>query len=149
MHTPASNALSLPFAIESSWCVGKFEKLKVYVDQAPVTTKDFNVGMGQALLALSERNPEKFSSKIEEIRVSIARNLSVSNTASLQDCHDAMIRCHILAEVEAITQMSEPKSSNKAKFLSSLDQRLDILGPFLADKQYVLGLRRAAMQLSM
>ena len=148
-HTPSTQTLSLPFAIESSWAVGKLDKLKAYTSHAVASTTNFNIGVGQALVALSEREPGRFLSLIEDLRISIARNLSIANTASLQDCHDAMLKFHVLAEVEAISGLNESTVFDKPKFISSLDQRLDVLGPFLADKQYILGLRRAAMQISL
>ena len=108
----------------------------------------FNVGIGRALLALSEDNMEHFSSILEELRRSTARGLSSTNTASLQGCHDYMLKFHVLTELEIMSGVQNVGHVEKATLIKSMDQRLGIIGHFLSDKQYLLGLRRAAMQLS-
>ena len=108
---------------------------------------EFNVGIGRALLALSEENRSQFSSVLDQLRLNTVRGLSTTNTTSLQGCHDSLLKFHALAELEMIGGAEEMHISQKSSFLSLLDQRLDVLGPFVSDKQYLLGLRRAAMQL--
>ena len=108
---------------------------------------EFNVGVGRALLALSEENMSQFSSVLDQLRLSTVRGLSTTNTTSLQGCHDSLLKFHALAEIEMIGGAEEMHISKKSSLLSSMDQRLDVLGPFVSDKQYLLGLRRAAMQL--
>ena len=109
---------------------------------------EFNVGIGRALLALSEDNISQFSFILDQLRRNIARGLSATNTTSLQGCHDFLLKFHALAEIEMIGGHEDMDKNMKASLVSSMDQRLDMLGPFLSDKQYLLGLRRAAMQLS-
>lgn len=58
-----------------------------------------------------------------------------------------MLKFHAITEVEAISS-APVEATEKSSLLSSLDRRLDLLGAFVSDKQYLLGLRRAAMQLS-
>lgn len=149
--TPASRFLSLPYAVEASWVSGKWDKLKGYVSQYPAKDTNFNVGIGQALLALGNKQLETFCSVLERLRTLTARSLSPTNTASLQECHELMLRFHVLAEIEAISGASGIESmdqSDKSALIRSLDQRLDVLGPFFSEKQYILGLRRATMHLS-
>ena len=108
---------------------------------------DFNIGIGRALLALSEENRSRFSSALDQLRLNTVRGLSTTNITSLQGCHDSLLKFHALAELEMIGGAEEMHISKKSSLLSLLDQRLDVLGPFVSDKQYLLGLRRAAMQL--
>ncbi|KAL9130247.1 MAG: hypothetical protein Q9217_001540 [Psora testacea] len=147
-HSAPSHALSLPFATEASWVTGKWEKLRSYVDQSPLWMRDFNVGIGRALLALSDRQVDKFAAILGNLRSFEVRSLSTTNTASLQECHESMLKFHVLAELEAISGAPDAGNVDKQNLTKSLNQRLDVLGPFLSDKQYILGLRRAAMQLS-
>jgi len=44
--------------------------------------------------------------------------------------------------------MDPTKPSDRDVILENLDRRLDIIGAYTSDKQYLLGLRRAAMSLS-
>ncbi len=141
----ASTTLSLPFAAEASWVTGKWSKLREYLSPSrEALGGDFNVRMGGALLALAQGELHKFSEALKNLRHTTARSLSTTNTASLQACHEAMLRFHAITEVEAISSARAEKSS----LLSSLEKRLDILGAFVSEKQYLLGLRRATMQLS-
>ena len=144
----ATIALSLPFAVEASWVTGKWDKLKGYLSvSTEASDGDFNVGIGRALLALAEDNTGQFSSVLEQLRRNTIRGLSATNTASLQGCHDSLLKLHALAEIEIISGAREMDKSKKSSLMSSMDHRLDVLGPFVSDKQYLLGLRRAAMQL--
>lgn len=147
-HTKASEALSLPFAAEASWVTGKWARLRKYVMECAEPLRgDFNAGVGRALLSLlSDEDTFQFSRILDELRKHTVSGLSATNTTSLQECHESMLQFHVLTEIEAISVAnSQPE---KAKLLTSLEQRLDVLGPYLSDKQYILGLRRAAMQLS-
>lgn len=107
----------------------------------------FNIGIGKALLALSNSDFDRFNIVMDQLRRLNARSLSATNTMSLQMCHSVMLRFHAITEVEAISGVL-PVEYEKPALLSSLSKRLDVLGAFLSDKQYLLGLRRATMQLS-
>lgn len=149
LPSQASSALSLPFAAEASWVTGKWSKLRQYLSPTvEAFNEDFNVRIGGALLALSEGEVNKFSASLNQLRQITARGLSTTNTASLQACHEAMLRFHAITEVEAISGVNAADDNEKSSLLSSLNKRLDILGAFVSDKQYLLGLRRATMQLS-
>lgn len=144
----ASSTLSLPFAVEASWVTGKWAKLRQYLTPVPEPLGgDFSIGIGQALLALSDANLDRFNDILDQLRRLNARSLSATNTMSLQICHSAMLRFHAITEVEAISGVLADEYE-KPTLLSSLNKRLDLLGAFLSDKQYLLGLRRATMQLS-
>ena len=108
---------------------------------------DFNIGIGKALLALSDADFGGFNVVMSQLRHINARSLSATNTTSLQICHSTMLRFHAITEVEAISGVLSDELE-KTALLSSFDKRLDVLGTFLSDKQYLLGLRRATMQLS-
>ena len=59
-----------------------------------------------------------------------------------------MLKFHVLTEMEMISGIGKMDQASKSRLSKSLNIRLDALGPFLSDKQYILGLRRAAMQVS-
>ncbi len=144
----ASSALSLPFAVEASWVTGKWAKLRQYLEPIPDTFGlDFNIGIGKALLALSDADFDGFNVLLDQLRRVNAKSLSATNTMSLQICHSAILRFHAITEVEAISGVLTDECE-KSALLSSLNKRLDMLGAYLSDKQYLLGLRRATMQLS-
>ncbi|CAG8239237.1 unnamed protein product [Penicillium salamii] len=137
----------LPFAVESSWIMSRWDKLEGYLDLcAKQGTEEFNVGIGSALDALRRKQIGAFTDKINELRLSVARSLTTNSAASLQSCHDDMLRLHALSEVESIAKAES--ASSHPSLLSTLDRRLDVLGGYLTDKQYLLGLRRATMELS-
>lgn len=145
----ASSSLSLPFACEASWVTGKWNKLDEYVAHAPETMKgNFNIGVGRALLALARNDKDAFGQVLDEIRQRTVKSLSATNTTSLQACHDILLKLHALTEVETIGGVGKQSSLDKPALVATLDRRLDLLGAFSSHKQYLLGLRRAAMQLS-
>jgi serine/threonine-protein kinase ATR len=111
-------------------------------------SEDYNVRIGHALLALHGKDPNLFQSTICSIREQIARSLSTATTASLATCHDNMLKLHVLTELEMIAGTDNGGVVDRSKVLESLNRRLEVIGAYLDDKQYLLGIRRAAMQLS-
>jgi len=109
---------------------------------------DFNVGIGRALLALRHNSRPDFQGIIEELRELLAKSMSPSSTTSVQASHDHLVKLHALYEVETISGMSSGIVTDRETVLENLDRRLDIIGAYTSDKQYLLGLRRAAMTLS-
>lgn len=146
--SPVSRRL-LPFAVEASWSTGRWTTLEKHLKDAPVDIGgDFNVSVGHALLALrNDESSTRFIDIVRELRESLASRLSLSTTASLQVCHDSMLKFHVLTELEMIAGTDGSNAPRQA-VLQSLDRRLEVVGAYLNDKQYLLGIRRAAMQLS-
>ena len=141
--------MAMPFAAEASWVTGKWEKLSHHLEKNLIAIGDnFDVGIGTALLALQQGREEQFADAMDKLRIQNARSLSIASTSSLQSCHAAMLRFHVLAEVDVISGVHTNATIVKGALNSCLNQRLDILGAYSSDKQYLLGLRRAAMQLS-
>ena len=147
-RSDASVLVSQPFAVEASWVTGKWDKLKDYMSETTIeNTGDFNVGVAGALIALYDKKHDEFRARLAKLRKDAARSLSTTIISSLQTCHDTMLKFHVLTEIEAISGI-EQTDSTRATLAESLQKRLDVLGAFSSDKQYLLGLRRAAMQAS-
>ena len=145
----SSTSIVKPFAVEASWVTGKWDKLIEHLtDPKKYSEGDFNVGIASALVALHNKDFKRSKEIIDELRYNIAKSMSMTTTTSLQACHESSLKFHILTEVEAISGVGETEGPGVPALLKSLNQRLDVLGAFLPDKQYLLGLRRAAMQLS-
>ncbi|KAL4902881.1 hypothetical protein BDW74DRAFT_169409 [Aspergillus multicolor] len=143
LKTTESIPKFLPFAVEASWMTGKWEKMHGYLELcAQKTTADFNIGIGLALDAFRRGNSQQFGEIVNGLRLSVARSLTTNSAASLQSCHDSMLKLHALTEIESV--VLHPHSD----LPDALDRRLDVLGGYLSDKQYLLGLRRAAMELT-
>lgn len=148
-QSQANLSIALPFAAEAAWVTGKWDKLaRLLTHGADTVAGDFNVSMGSAMLALKEGDNVRFTKILHELRQSTAGSLTATTTASIQACHDAMLKFHVLAEVEAISRVGSAQKKSRPMSMGILNQRLNVLGAFLSDKQYLLGIRRAVMQLS-
>ena len=149
--TTSSVSRLLPFATEASWATNRWAALAKYTSLVSHESRDdFNVRIGQALLALHQDQgaTEHFSSEIESIRKDIASSLSAPTTASIAASHNVMLNLHVLTELEMIAGFGEHEIRNRGQVISLLNRRLEVLGSYLNDKQYLLGIRRAAMKLS-
>ena len=150
----ASNSFSpstLPFAAEAAWSTGKWEQLERILASSPDRSSsavDFNVGLGRALLALRRHNSVEFRKVVESLRDSVSKSLTPTSTMSLHASHDQLVKLHVLYEVEAISGVVECPPARRETILDNLERRLDVLGAYTSDKQYLLGIRRAVMQLS-
>lgn len=143
-----TNFKLLPFISESSWATGRWDIMEKYINMTPQSAaEDFNVSIARTLLALHKKKPYQFRSNIQKIREQISRSLSMATTSSLSACHDTMLKLHVLTELEIIAGIDN-ESPDLVGILGTLSDRIEVLGAYLNDKQYVLGIRRAAMHLS-
>lgn len=85
---------------------------------------------------------------VNDLRTVLSNGLSASVTASLHNSHDHLVKLHTLYELETISGVSSRKAPDRDVLFEDLNRRLDLLGAYTSDKQYLLGVRRAAMQLS-
>ncbi|KAF2813925.1 protein kinase rad3 [Mytilinidion resinicola] len=143
---------ALPFAAEAAWVTGKWQNLERILaspsEELSQVSQEFDVGIGRALLALRRKDQADFMKTIAAVRENVARGFSPTSTASIQACHDHLLRLHVLYEIETIGGISSSAPDKKDIILAKMDRRLDILGSYTSEKQYLLGIRRAAMQLS-
>ena len=142
---------TLPFAAEAAWSAGKWTQLErilgASADKINGVTTDFNVSVGKALLALYRTNEAEFKAITAALRGTLSKGLSPSNTNSVQACHDTMVKLHALYEIEAVSGVMTPAAEREV-ILENLDRRLDVIGAYTSDKQYLLGVRRATMLVS-
>jgi serine/threonine-protein kinase ATR len=146
-----SSAVSklLPYAAEASWQTGRWDKLQRVVSlSSDGPGGDFNVTLGRTLLALHQNDQKTFQGIINSLREQIAMSLSATTTDSLGICHDVMLKFHVLSELEMMASPLAVRPDRHQQLIESLDRRLESIGAHLNDKQYLLGIRRAAMQLS-
>ncbi|KAL2019577.1 hypothetical protein VTK56DRAFT_9474 [Thermocarpiscus australiensis] len=138
-----------PFAVEASWATGRWETLEKYLRlyNAGDVSEVFNLGVGQALLCLKEGDIEKFKEHVQMLRDKVAGSMTYSATSSLRACHDAMLKCHVLSDLEMIASEKLKGDGDQQAVLTALNRRLEVLGAYVSDKQYLLGIRRAAMEL--
>lgn len=128
---------------------GKWEKLDSYLQQcANQNVWDFNIGVGAALSTLHKGDLPAFRDSIRNLRRGIVKTLASTSVTSLQSCHYDILQLHALAELEIIAGSGGAEHGISPDFAGSLDRRLNILGGYSTDKQYLLGLRRACMELS-
>jgi serine/threonine-protein kinase ATR len=144
------NERLLSLMSEAAWSTGK--RIPDMLDfiggyQVPVDENlDFNIGVGKVLLEELSENPDRKTSQIlRGLRLSLAKSLTPATTTSLQSCHDQMLKLHALYEIDALSKCQTLTPADKVVMHTSLSRRLDILGSYLPDKQYLLSIRRAMM----
>lgn len=75
----------------------------------------------------------------------IASSMTATATVSLNAAHDLLLKCHVLTDLEVI--IDTKGEDERQKTMALLDGRMQIIGGRFSDKQYLLGVRRAAMEL--
>lgn len=139
----------VPFAVEASWITGRWAKLHNYLRICQEQdTEDFSIGIGLALNAFRQGDKMMFGKIINGLRLNVAKAFTANSVTSLQSCHDSLFKLHALAELECIAGSGNKDGDSPSVVWDALNRRLDVLGGYITDKQYLLGLRRAIMELA-
>jgi serine/threonine-protein kinase ATR len=78
----------------------------------------------------------------------MVKGLTSPTTVSLQACHDFMLKLHVFTDIKYLSSTSKKKYTDHSLLFKLLDQHLKVVDTFLSDKQYLLGLWQATIQLS-
>jgi serine/threonine-protein kinase ATR len=146
------NSTLLSYITEACWTTERFDTLKdTLSDLSEESQTDFNVGVARVLLAMQEKNQDVVSTMINKLRNSVAKGITSVSGSSLQACHDVLLKLHIVYEIGALsgtTHVPAAQDSAATSILAVMDKRLAVVGSYISDKQYLLGIRRAVMRLS-
>ncbi|KAI0867886.1 phosphatidylinositol 3 [Hypoxylon argillaceum] len=138
----------VPYAVEAAWATGRWQTMQKFFDKYQGDPlEDFNTSIAQALLYLQKESTQGFFQSMKTMRERVGSSLTSSATASLQACHEPILRAHVLTDLELIAGMSNDGDQHPQDILKLLSRRLEVLGSYVNDKQYVLSIRRAAMEL--
>lgn len=139
----------MPFAIEAAWVTGRWESLEKFINRFQGNVlQDFNMSLGVLFESLYKSAPaQTFSETAKMMKENIALSMTSSTTASLQAAHEIMLKCHVLTDLEIIIGAKAESDEDRMKTMSLLEGRCEVIGAYFNDRQYVLGIQRAAMQL--
>ncbi|KAI0173613.1 phosphatidyl inositol 3-kinase [Hypoxylon sp. FL1284] len=148
-HTAAATVNRIvPYAVEASWATGRWQTMEKFIKKYQGDrTENFEVSIGQALLYLQKQWTAAFINEMKTMRDRVNSSMNFSVTSSLQACHEPMLKCHVLTDLELIVGINNDGSQHPQEILKTLNRRLEVIGSYVSDKQYVLSIRRAAMEL--
>ena len=134
----------LPAVVEAQWMSGDLDGMKAGLISEPAGTQsDFNIGVGRILAAVTDHNNQAVSDHISSLRRFVTQSMTFSRTSSIQSSHDDMRKLHVLHEIETLSNGEFLKTDD---VLATLERRLSVIGSYVSDKQYVLGVRRTIMR---
>ncbi|KAI1475228.1 hypothetical protein F4774DRAFT_301721 [Daldinia eschscholtzii] len=138
----------VPYAVEASWATGRWQTMEKFIRKYQGDlTENFNVSIAQALLCLKRGSTKDFADQMKVLRDRVNASMNYSVTSSLRACHEPMLKCHVLTDLELIAGINNDSNQHPQEVLKTLGRRLEVLGSYVNDKQYVLSIRRAAMKL--
>lgn len=130
------------YAMEAAWATNRWDRLSSYLPKNGGS--DFASHIAEIILAINEKDDIKSANLIEELYRTTASEFTPNTIASLHAGHDTLLKLHVLKDIEVMTSSS---TKDRISVLENLRGRLDVLGSNVADKQYLLGVRRAVMSL--
>ncbi|KAJ9607992.1 serine/threonine-protein kinase M1 [Cladophialophora chaetospira] len=131
-----------PYAIEAAWATSRWDLLPKYIPHGGGS--DFASHLADVMLAVKHGDEAGALRLVSESYRVTASELNPSNVSSFQASHGTLLRLHVLNDVQLIAAAPQ---EDRAAILDILRGRLDVLGSNVADKQYLLGVRRAVMSL--
>ncbi|KOS20730.1 Protein kinase rad3 [Escovopsis weberi] len=139
----------MPFAVEAAWVTGRWDNLATFIGRFQGSfAQDFNILLARLFDSLHKKcGEDTLLDSIREIREAVASSMTTSATISLQAAHDIMLKCHVLTDLEMIVSSRSSTEDDRNKLMVLLHDRLEVIGAYFSDKQYILGIQRAAMEL--
>lgn len=149
LTSPTTDNKIMPFAAEAAWVTSRWGSLVKFINRFQGDpSQDFNMSLATVFASLHTNGDRaQVRRTMQDMRDKIAAAMTTSATASLQASHELLLKAHVLADLEVIIGMQSKSESEQKKTLGLLDSRLDVIGAYFDDKQYILGIRRAAMEL--
>ncbi|KAA8902478.1 hypothetical protein FN846DRAFT_780587 [Sphaerosporella brunnea] len=139
----------LPFAVEASWVSGNWDALEKYLKKSNEhTDSTYDVRVGYALSELRRKNFEGFLKKVDSAREIVAHTMTESVTGSIRQCHHFLVQLHALSELQSVSEVLHEGDVDMTALNKTFESRLNLMGTYSVDKQYILSVRRAALQLS-
>ena len=133
----------LPTVVEAHWMTGDLDGMMTRLQSVKAEPlNDFNVGVANVLMAAAKSDQNSVSSLVNDIRKNITQSMTVARTSSIQASHEDLKKLHVLHEIEALSSGSISEADDP---IAVLDRRLSVIGSYVSDKQYILGIRRAVM----
>lgn len=133
-------------ACEAAWKTGKWafldDCLAKKIDD-PVA--DFNSGLAHVLNCVRKGQLTRAQQTLLSLRLKIAQGMTPSSTSSVKAVRTELLHLQALEEVELVTGIDSQADHDSMAIQSLLNKRLDVLGSYNDDKEYLLGIRRAAM----
>lgn len=139
----------LSITSEAAWTTRNIDALTMMLEKTgSYESSDFNINLGTAMIAASKHNMPAFIDIIRQTRIGIAKTMSQSATTSLQACHDQLVKLHALYDVETVACAPDSKGPQNITIEQLMNDRLNVLGSLISEKQYLLAIRRATMLVS-
>ncbi|KIV90128.1 hypothetical protein PV10_07469 [Exophiala mesophila] len=131
-----------PYAMEAAWGTSRWDRLAACIPKTG--GYDFTSHIAEVMLAVNKHDETTAIQLLEELYRTTTSELTPASIVSFQAGHDTLLRLHVLNDIHLMT--ASPKE-DRVNVLRNLNARLDVLGSNVADKQYLLGIRRAIMSL--
>lgn len=137
------NKTLLPTLVEAHWMIGDVDGMMTRLQSVNAEDmNDFNVGIARILRSAAQADHESLTAIVKDLRKSTTQSMTVARTGSIQASHEELKKLHVLHEIEALSSGSISKTDDPS---ATLDRRLSVVGSYVSDKQYILGIRRAVM----
>jgi serine/threonine-protein kinase ATR len=143
-----SHTRLLPSAVEASWVTGNWDTLDKYLSSSNERTDStYDIRMGYVLSELRRHNMDAFLKRLDSAREGVTSMMTESVTGNIRQCHHFLVQLHALSEVQSISETLH-RDIDLAGLTQTFESRLNLMGTYSTDKQYILAVRRAALQLS-
>lgn len=145
----------VPFAVEASWRLGRWDILKELVDEKNSTVIDngllphnVQVEVGQAMLAINEKNASSARTAIDRAREAVMAPLATTARESYSRAYSHIVKLHSLREIEdAVPIICNAANENDlATFVADCGgwkRRMDV-----ADPSYTMDLAQSRLALA-
>ena len=123
----------------------KWQKMKEYVLACESTDPDYFTELSRFFDAIQKSDEPSAMSLLHDLVQHTTSRLDASSTISIHSARDTILKLTSISEVRSVIAAN---AQDRHERLSILNKRLNVIGSYDHDKQFILGIRRAAMGLN-
>lgn len=140
-HLPFEN---IDLAAEAAWNSEAWDKYYRVLSTAIEAKPDIAATGGVNLMLASALDPatsDFVGRQLVKARIRVAQSFTPATIQSLSSARAGLLQLHALHEIREATKPADEQSAGYRR-LDEFEKRLTVIGSFVDDKQYILGIKR-------
>ncbi|EFA75155.1 protein kinase [Heterostelium album PN500] len=131
------------FAVQAAWRLSKWDMVESILQQP--YDSNFEVSIGQILMALYHRNEHDFNMHLYQARLDLTQYISAASLDSLDRCYPYLTQLHILRDIETSWKLHD--KNEESNIINELNDRFKLVQPLTKIREPILTVQRVIYEI--